>query len=348
MQPTTYMTPKRRFLSSLLGGRVDRPSVASVTSVANIEQMEMTGAYFPDAHLDGEKMADLAAGAYDILGYDAIMPYFSVHAESAALGCEVDWRDRESMPVSRSTIWSDPEEVTIPDDFLERPSVKAVLEAIFILRRKYGHHVAIVGKVMGPWTLAYHLYGIQDFLMETYTDPDKVRGFLDKFKEITVLFGRAQIQAGADALCLADHATGDLVGPWTYRDFLLPYHQELTQRLGCPLVLHICGDTLDRLDYICEAGFDCFHFDSKVDAGEAVKAVNGRISLMGNVNNPETLLNGTPAQVAEQARYALHAGVQVIGPECAIPPQTPLENLQTITRVVEKMIAGAVKGSLSQ
>ena len=108
MQPSEQMTPKRRFLSSLLGGRVDRPSVASVTSVANIEQMEMTGAYFPEAHLDGATMARLAAGAHDILGYDAIMPYFSVHAESAALGCQVDWRDRESMPVSRSTIWSAP------------------------------------------------------------------------------------------------------------------------------------------------------------------------------------------------------------------------------------------------
>jgi [methyl-Co(III) methanol-specific corrinoid protein]:coenzyme M methyltransferase len=308
--------------------------VASVTSVANIEQMEMTGAFFPDAHLDGEKMARLAAGAHDILGYDAIMPYFSVQAEAAALGCEVDWRDRESMPVSHSTIWSKPEQVRIPDDFLEKVSIKAILDAIRILRRKYGHHVAIVGKVMGPWTLAYHLYGIQDFLMETYTDPDKVHRFLDRLKEITVLFGLAQIRAGADALCLADHATGDLVGPWTYRDFLLPYHRELTQRLGCPLVLHICGDTLDRLGYICEAGFDCFHFDSKVDARAAVAAVAGRISLLGNVNNPETLLNGTPAQVARQARNALYAGVQVIGPECAVPPQTPLENLQAITRAV--------------
>jgi [methyl-Co(III) methanol-specific corrinoid protein]:coenzyme M methyltransferase len=330
------MTPKRRFLASILGGRVDRPAVASVTSVANIEQMEMTGAYFPEAHLDGETMARLAAGAHDILGYDAIMPYFSVQAESAALGCEVDWRDRESMPVSHSTVWSGPEEIRLPDDFLEQPSIKAILEAIHSLRGKYGHQVAIVGKVMGPWTLAYHLYGIQDFLMETYTDPDRVRGFLDRLKEITVLFGLAQIRAGADALCLADHATGDLVGPWTYRDFLLPVHQELTQRLGCPLVLHICGDTLDRLGHICEAGFDCFHFDSKVDARAAVTEVDGRISLMGNVNNPEILLNGSPEQVAEQARYAMAAGVQVIGPECAIPPQTPLANLQAITQALTR------------
>jgi [methyl-Co(III) methanol-specific corrinoid protein]:coenzyme M methyltransferase len=218
---------------------------------------------------------------------------------------------------------------------LQRPSIKAVLDAITILRHQYGHKVAIVGKVMGPWTLAYHTHGLQDFLAETLLEPNKVRAFLDHLKEVSVLFGRAQIAAGADVLCIADHATGDLVGPWTYRDFLLPVHKELTQRLGCPTVLHICGNTLDRMDDICEAGFDCFHFDSKVDARDAVAQIAGRMSLIGNVNNPEVLLHGTPEQAAEHTQYAIDAGVQVVGPECAIPLQTPLENLQAISRIVD-------------
>jgi uroporphyrinogen-III decarboxylase len=71
------MTPKRRFLSAILSGRVDRPAGASVTSVANLEQMALTGAYFPDVHPDGQKMARLAAGATTILGYDAHPPRFS-------------------------------------------------------------------------------------------------------------------------------------------------------------------------------------------------------------------------------------------------------------------------------
>lgn len=329
------MTPKRRFLSGLLGGRIDQPSVASVTSVANVEQMELTDAFFPDVHLDGIKMARLAAAAYEVLGYDAVMPYFSVQAEAAALGCEVDWGDIENMPVEYSHPWSEPDQVRIPDSFLEAPSIAAVLDAICALRHEYGDRVAIVGKVMGPWTLSYHMHGVQDFLAETILDPAKVRGFLDRLKEVTVLFGKAQIRAGADALCIADHATGDLVGPWTYRDFLLPYHQELTQRLGCPTILHICGNTLDRMGHICRSGFDCFHFDSKVDARDAVGAVNGRISLMGNVNNPELLLHATPAQVAAAARYAMEAGVRIIGPECAIPLRTPLENLKAVVQGVE-------------
>jgi [methyl-Co(III) methanol-specific corrinoid protein]:coenzyme M methyltransferase len=41
--------------------------------------------------------------------------------------------------------------------------------------------------------------------------PGIVARCLDKLKEVAVLFGRAQIDAGADALTLPDHATGDLV-----------------------------------------------------------------------------------------------------------------------------------------
>ena len=327
------MTPKRRFLSAILGGRVDRIPIGSPTSVATVEQMEITGAYFPEVHRDGEKMARLAAGAYEILGYDAIMPYFSVQAEAAALGCEVDWGDIENMPVERSHPWAEPEQVCIPDDFLGRPSIKAILDAIRLLRTQYGHTVVIIGKVMGPWTLSYHVHGLQDFLMETLTAPAKVRGFLDRLKEVTVLFGQAQIAAGADVLCIADHATGDLVSPKMYRDFLLPYHQELTQRLGCPTVLHICGNTLSRIQYIRESGFDAFHFDSKVDAVKAVDATAGCISLIGGVSNIQALYQGTPELVIQQARYAVQAGVRIIGPECAVPLKTPLENLKAIARV---------------
>lgn len=170
-------------------------------------------------------MARLAAGAHEILGYDAIMPYFSVQAEAAALGCGMDWGDIENMPVIKTHPWADPEEVRVPEDFLEKPSTHAVLEAIGILRHQYGQSVAVVGKVMGPWTLAYHMHGIQEFLIETITDPVMVCRFLDRLKEITVLSARAQIGSGADVICVDDHATGDLVSPQMYRDFLLPRYK---------------------------------------------------------------------------------------------------------------------------
>jgi len=190
MNTLRSMTPRERFLSAVHNGPVDRTAVGSVTSVANLEQMEMTGAYFPDVHLSGPLMARLAAGAHTILGYDVIMPVFSVTVEAAALGAEIDWGERETMPACLNAPWEDPAQVRIPSDLLDREPTRAVLEAIRLLRAEYGGRVAIAGKVMGPWTLAYHMHGVQAFLLETLTDPGRVRAFLKALEPVTVQFGR--------------------------------------------------------------------------------------------------------------------------------------------------------------
>ncbi len=302
--------------------------------MATVEQMECTDAWFPDVHQNGEAMAALAAGAHDILGYDAIMPVFSVVQEAAALGCEMSWGTGNAMPDALTHPWRDPDDVTMPSNFLDAPPIRAVLDAIRRLKHSHGDRVAVVGKVMGPWTLSYHMHGIQDFLADTLLDPERVQAFLHRLKAVTLCFGQAQIDAGADALCLAEHATGDLVRGTMYRDFLLPIHRELTRALHVPVILHICGDTLDRIGFIAQAGFAAFHFDSKVDAKAAVEAAGGDLALVGNVNNPELLLRGSPQTVAEAARCAAKAGVRVVGPECAVPLQTPTANLQAIVSAV--------------
>ena len=53
------------------------------------------------------------------------------------------------------------------------------------------------------------------------------------------------------------------------------------------------------------------------------------LALMGGISNA-LLLRGTPAEVQAQARAAVAAGINVVGPECAIPLTTPLANLQAI------------------
>ena len=331
------LSPKRRFLSALFSGRKgDRPPVANPTSIVSLELMEKTGIFFPQAHLDAGQMAELAAAGHEILGFDAIMPEFSVQQEAAALGCEMDWGSPSMMPDAKTHPFQKVEDLKIPQNLLEKPSLTVVLEALSILRRQYGDEVAIIGKVMGPWTISYHMAGTENFLLWSATAPDKVRRFLDVLKEVTVLFAKAQFQAGADVVVLADHATGDLVSPITYQSFLLPVHKELVERIGGPLILHICGNCADRLRMFVEAGFDGYHFEWQVDAKEAVKTVNREMALVGNINNPTVLYRGTPEDVRKQVRYSVEAGVEIIAPECAVPLQTPLGNLRAIVEAAQE------------
>ncbi len=331
------LSPKRRFLSALFGGRKGtRPPVGNPTSIITMELMEKTGVSFPEAHLHAGQMAELAAAGHEIVGFDSIMPEFSVQQEAAALGCEMDWGSPSMMPDAKTHPFQKIEDLKIPENLLEKPSMRVVLDALSLLRRQYGDEVAIIGKVMGPWTLSYHMAGTENFLLWTATEPDKVRRFLETLKEVTLLFARAQFQAGADVVVLADHATGDLVSPKTYSQFLLPIHQELVQRIGGPLILHICGNCADRLRMFVRAGFDGYHFEWQVDAREAVKEVNREMALVGNINNPTALLRGTPEEVRRQVRYSIEAGVDIIAPECAVPLQTPLRNLRAIVEAAEE------------
>ena len=332
MKSTSY----NLMMSALYNGRKgERPPAGNPTSIVCHGLLDAAGVTFPQAHLDANAMADLAMAGHEILGFDTVMPEYSVHQEAAALGSEVDWGHRDMMPDAKTSPYADFSDIDVPESLLEKPSIRVVLDALSNLRRQVGGKAAIVGKVMGPWTLSYHLAGIENFLRKVgRRETEKVNKMLRQLMPVTAAVATAQFQAGADVVVLADHATGDLVGPHHYRDYLLPIHQELTARIQGPLILHVCGNCMDRLDLFADAGFDAYHFEWQLDAKTVVERLGQRMSLVGNVNNPETLFLGSPDDVYRQARYAIEAGVNIIGPECAIPLPTPMENLKAIVSAV--------------
>lgn len=334
------MTAKQRFLAALQCQPVDRPPAASIVSVITYELMDLTGAFFPAANTEPEPMATLAAAAYEVMGFDSVMPIFSIAQEATALGCEVDWSDTTMMPNPATHPWADRSVAMklpdgFPDSFLADRYVRCAIEAIRLLKQHFGDQVMILGKVMGPWTLSYHLYNVQEFLLDTLLNPDRVRRSLEVLAPVPLVFAQAQLDAGADAIVWADHATGNLVRNTMYRDFLLPLHQKLVPQVPAPVILHCCGPTLDRIQFFREAGFTAFHFESQVPPDKAVAAAAGKLRLAGNINNPVTLFERGPAEVRVEAQRAIDAGVDIIAPECAVPLSTPLANLKEIVRTCE-------------
>lgn len=328
--------PRNIFLEALVRHKVPRRATGSATSIVTADLMEKVGIHFPEAHLDPGKMADLAAAGYTEIGFDNVMPLFSVWHEGGAMGCEVDWGDDDQMPDCRKRLYSIGEDISIPKDLLNRQPCQVALQAIRMLKKEYGEEVAVVGKVFGPWTLGYHMFGVQEFLINTVLEPSYIKRQMSILKEVTVQFGRAQIEAGADALCLGDHATRDLCSPDSYRNFLLEIHKELKERLPCPLILHICGDTSDRIEYIKQTAIACFHFDSKVPARAARTLAGEGLSLMGGTSNVEVIQRGSASTVQRDVKEKLDAGIDIIGPECAVPLNAPFRNMKILAQEVKK------------
>lgn len=327
-------TARQRFLDALGGRPVDRAPVACPTSIVTIELQDEVGAHFPEAHRDPHGMAALALACHTVCGYDTAFPVFGAGThEAEALGVTVTWGDRSNLPSVKSSIWEHPDEIRLPHDFLERPSVRTVLEAIRLLRREVGDSVAIIGKVYGPWSLAYHTFGVQRFLKDTIRDPAKVDAILARLLPVTLVFGQAQIEAGADALTLGDHITANLVRPEAYPRHLVALHRELVARLPAPLIFHCCGRTSDRIGHFNESGVAAFHFDSANDARDMRR--QAAMVLIGNVDNMGTLASGRPEDVHAEVFYALDAGVQIIAPECAVPLASRLANIVAVRDAVD-------------
>ena len=326
---------KKRFIKGILGKKGRRVSVGNVVSIATTDLMDICGASFPDVHCDSNAMTDLAAAGHLICGFDSVMPIFSVVQEAAALGCEIDWGSKNTMPTVRSHPFAVNNSFEFNLDWQNQKPITSVLDSISQLRSNLGADAAIVGKVMGPWTLSYHLMGTEEFLINTAADVEIAIKSLDVLKDITLEFAKMQIRAGADVICLADHATGGMVSPQNYSKLLQPIHQYLCSQIGVPIVLHCCGDTSDRVHLFAESGFDCFHFESHVNLTKAKELVKGKISLMGNINNPEILLSSTSDIVYQKCVEAISNGVDVLSPECAVPLATPIENLKSMVSAAE-------------
>jgi [methyl-Co(III) methanol-specific corrinoid protein]:coenzyme M methyltransferase len=330
-------SPYRIAMSALYQGRKGaRPAAANPTSIICHGLLDAAGVTFPEAHLDHKQMADLALTGYEVAGFDSVMPEYSVDQEAAALGCTIDWGDRDNMPTAKDFPYADFRDIEVPDNLLEKPSIKVVLQAIEYLRRHVGGRAQIIGKVMGPWTLSYHMAGTENFLLHVgLGEYDKVEKMMDQLMPVTIAHANAQFEAGADVVCLGDHSTRNLVGPEQYKELLLPRHKILAREIKGPIILHVCGENSDRLEAFADTGFQAYHFEWAVGPQRAVDAIGDRITLYGCVNNAQTLLQGTPEDVYNQARAAIEAGVDAVCPECAIPLATPLENLQAISRAAK-------------
>jgi uroporphyrinogen-III decarboxylase len=94
--------------------------------------------------------------------------------------------------------------------------------------------------------------------------------------------------------------------------------------------------TMNPAGTIIEQGTVAISKGAIVAVGPAAEIAAGRMALIGNINNPSTLLFKKPQDVRKEVQHAIKCGLDIIGPECAVPLTTPLENLKEISVAVRE------------
>lgn len=328
------MTPRRRFLAAMRRQHVRPVPVGALTQSATVAQMEASGAWWPEAHRDAAAMARLAAAARDVAGFDFVRVPFDQTIEAELLGAQVDLGDRTSNAQVRAHPLKLGDPPPAPPD-PDGGRARIVVEAIATLRRQLGEDVAVLGGVVGPFTVVCQLLGIQAVLTEAVRRPETIQPYLDVAVELGVEYGRRQVAAGADAITVEDMAASlDMTSPRLYQQLILPAQQYLVSSIPAPTILHVCGSNTRILTLLHQVGSEVLSLESRTDLVQAVSA--GDCAIAGGVPTVEVLLHGTPADVRRAAEESLSAGVHILAPGCGLPPMTPLENLRELVRAARE------------
>jgi len=340
------MNSKERFLAALMGQQPDRTPLAHVAALTTVELQDITGCYMPEVHHSPEQLARLCAANHDVLGFDAVTFNINYFGEPAALGCDMDWGSRTRLPTYTSHPWARAEDARIPENLLDRTPIREYLETIRIAKRDYGDHMAVLGKVMGPFSMVQVMYGVENTLIGLLDEPDKIKQFLDVAVDILVACANAQFEAGIDALAIGEGgAGGNMLSPRMHRALLVDVHRRMIAGIHGPTIMHICGDITPRLDSLAQTGITCFNFDWAIQPTAMRKVAEGKFAIMGNVNTTNLLMSN-PEEIEKQVIDNLVAGVDIVSPGCAISPECPNTNLQAMARAIARWHRDGKEGVL--
>jgi [methyl-Co(III) methanol-specific corrinoid protein]:coenzyme M methyltransferase len=325
------MNSIERLKSALQKKSIDRPPVAGPMVSISKELMDKIRIHLPAAHLDPKMMGMLSTAAFEFCGLESMKVPFDLMVEVEALGGDIDFGDDTTLPKLRQPFLTNPNDLKIPTNFLEKKRVPMVLEAIGWCRERYGSTVPVISSVVGPYTLAGYIYGLQKMMIWMLSDALSYTKIMDSLTELVTQYAQAQFAAGAHVVQAADPmASGDLISPNHYDSFVAPYHRKLFSALKGQSILHICGKITGHLDYIGETGVNGLSFDEKTDIS-AMCHIKGKLALIGFVPT-SVLRNGHPEEVRRQSERCLKSGVDVLSAGCALHLETPIANIKAMVQ----------------
>ncbi|MGB9928585.1 MAG: methylcobamide:CoM methyltransferase MtaA [Methanosarcina sp.] len=329
-------TFKERFENALKGQPIDMTPVCSVTQTGTVELMDMTGAYWPQANYESEKMAALAFAGYEIAGFENVRCPFDTTVLAETLGCTVEEGSIDIQPYATDfpvKKKKDVKNITVPDSLLEGRRTSVVLDAVGILKEKVGEDIPVVAGLVGPAGLASMLAGMKNYLMWFVTNPEVLEELMGTLTEACIEYANGLLERGADVVTLIDSEAGpDLIAPEMFETSILPLHRKFCREVKGLKILHMCGDATAVLEPLSGAGFEGISIEEKVEVSFAKALVGNRTRLIGNVSPSDTLLAKGPEEVMIEATACLEDGIDILAPGCGLAPHTPLGNIKALIK----------------
>lgn len=275
-------------------------------------------------------------------GYDVVFGLIGVCEESEAMGCVVKYGG-DYLPMVTDHPVKDYEKdlskLIIPNPYKDK-RLPLILEGIRRLKELCDGEIPVVGSVQAPFRHAAMLRGPENLMRDLFKNRENVRKLMEIATDSLIVWGVAVVQAGADIVWFPDPvASGDAISPKAYKEWALPYTKRVVdaiKKTGVKTLMHICGNTSDRLEMLAATGVGGLSLDAKVDFGFARATLGPDYLLMGNVEPTNPLTLGKPETVYEHSRNVIEqAGKEghfFLSSGCLISAEAPADNMEAMFR----------------
>ncbi len=331
------MTPKETVLTAFEGGKPERVPVTLFGG--GMWSIKNWGSTFEELATDAERMTQMLVEMSERLQCDIVYAgsgYNNFHA--AALGGRIKFREIGAPDLEEPLVSSeeDLKKLNI-EDVDKDETIKTVKEALRRTKAQIGDKYVVTMTAWGPFTLAARFVGEEDMMKATFKKPAFVERVIDFATELLIHLYTDIVEDGTlEVISLADPtASGDLISKRQFKQFAVPALKRFTdwaRSKGVHTLLHICGNTTDRLELFPDTGASCISLDHKTDIAKAKETLHGKMCFAGNVDPVAVMLQGSVDEVEKTCKEIIEkAGTDggfVLMPGCDIPPDVPYENIQ--------------------
>ena len=320
---------------------VDRKPVMCPGGMMNMitqELMDASGVTWPEAHTDPLMMANMAQAAYDYNCFENVGLPFCMTIESEMMGAKVTMGTKAAEPhVTDYAIQNASEWTTLTKPNVNEGRMGVVIEAIKILKSR-NLPVPIVGNVVGPVSVASSVQDAVKYYKDMRKHPKEMHEFMEFVTEAVGDFAVAQVEAGADVICMSDPSgTGEILGPKLFEEYAVTYLNKVLERLKpykVKTIVHICGQMNNVFEQVNKVESDALSFDAVVSLKKAREHLGDHL-LVGNVST-FALECSSVDKVKTISRACVKNGSDIITPACGLGTGSPLVNIQAILEALKE------------
>ena len=352
------MNSRERVLATMNFQPVDRPAVFPLEGTGWINRR---AGY---SYADTFEMADY--GAADIVqGFEDMRSDVIFCGGSAwmawgnTFGSEVD-ASRQGMPIDVGAAFTpdktpvDMSDAEIEERLRDNYYVKAMMNQIKAVKAIAGPEKIIMSGHTGPFTGAGVLVSPKKLMVmiakmnRSEENKKALLDLLDFSTRCLSIYGKLLHESGTDILNICDPvASGDMISMPMYDELCVPELTKYRERMidkDWPVLMHICGNAGARVERVLEFGAKFFSVDTMVDMEDMLKRCDHKMCMVGNLDNSNIMMQGTPDDVYREATRLVELGKAnggglIVCTGCELPPITPLENILAMVRAAEDVYA---------